>query len=96
MAIRTPPVAPHCRRPGARSPEVSKVFAKALELAQRCLQMFLPLHWVRLTPFASTDSGVPLMKKAWRAELQGVYVYHPLRLCWEPSCLSPLPLLLLR
>jgi hypothetical protein len=49
------------------------VFAKALELAQRCLQMALPLHWVRLTPFASTGSGVPLLRKAWRAQLQGVW-----------------------
>jgi hypothetical protein len=62
------------------------VFAKALELAQRCLQVALPLHWVRLTPFASTGSGVPLLKKAWRAELQGVWSD-----CRVPHLISPLP-----
>ena len=43
MAIRTPPVAPRCRR---------------------CLHVALPLHWVRLTPFASTGTVVPLFRQA--------------------------------
>ena len=49
MAIRTPPVAPRCRR---------------------CLQVALPLHWVRLTPFASTGTVVPLFRQV-RYHLSG-------------------------